>query len=50
MTTDLEALVIAGYVFADEYPVPARPGPAAKVSDAELVAPAVCQAAMAHSL
>jgi hypothetical protein len=24
MTTDLEALVIAGYVFADEYPVPAR--------------------------
>jgi hypothetical protein len=25
MTTDLEALVIAGYFFADEYPVPARP-------------------------
>jgi hypothetical protein len=23
---DLEALVVAAYVFADEYPVPARPG------------------------
>jgi DDE family transposase len=45
MTTDLEALVIAGYVFADEHPVPARPGRPAKVSDAELVALAVCQAA-----
>ena len=44
--TDLEALVVAAYVFADEYPVPARPGPAAKISDAELVALAVCQAAM----
>jgi Transposase DDE domain len=49
MTTDLEALVIAGYVFADEYPVPARPGRPAKVSDAELVALAVCQAAMGIS-
>ena len=38
MTTDLEALVIAGYVFADEHSVPARPGRPAKVSDAELVA------------
>ena len=38
MTPDLEALVVAAYVFADEYPVPARPGPAAKVADAELVA------------
>jgi hypothetical protein len=29
MTPDLEALfVVAAYVFADEYPVPARPGPA----------------------
>lgn len=46
MTTDLEALVIAAYVFADEYPVPARPGPTPKLSDAELVALAVCQAAM----
>lgn len=45
MTTDLEALVVAGYVFADEYPVPARPGRPAKVSDPELVALAVCQAA-----
>ena len=28
MTPDLEALVVAAYVFADDYPVPARPGPA----------------------
>jgi len=46
MTSDLEALVVAGYVFADEYTVAARPGRPAKVSDAELVALAVCQAAM----
>src|SRR5690242_819689 len=44
--TDLEALVVAAYVFADEYRVPARPGRPALVSDAELVALAVCQAAM----
>jgi len=43
--TDLEALVVAGYVFADECSVPGRPGRRAKVSDAELVALAVCQAA-----
>jgi hypothetical protein len=49
MTPDLEALVVAAYVFADEYPVPARPGPAATISDAELVALAVCQAAMGIS-
>jgi hypothetical protein len=49
MTPDLEALVVAAYVFADEYRVPARPGPAAKISDAELVALAVCQAAMGIS-
>ena len=49
MTSDLEALVVAGYVFADEYRVPARSGPVAKVSDAELVALAVCQAAMGIS-
>jgi IS5 family transposase len=49
MTPDLEALVVGAYVFADEYPVPLRPGPAAKVSDAELVALAVCQAAMGIS-
>jgi hypothetical protein len=49
MTPDLEALVVAAYVFADGYRVPARPGPAAKVSDSELVALAVCQAAMGIS-
>jgi hypothetical protein len=47
--TDLEALVIAAYVFADEYPVPVGPGRPAKVTDAELVALAVCQAAMGIS-
>ena len=47
--TDLEALVVAGYVFADEYSVPARPGRPAKVTDAELVALAVCQAAIGIS-
>jgi hypothetical protein len=46
MTPDLEALVVAAYVFAAEYPVPARPGPPARIEDAELVALAVCQAAM----
>jgi hypothetical protein len=46
MTADLEALVVAAYVFADEFPAPARPGRPALVSDAELVALAVCQAAM----
>jgi hypothetical protein len=49
MTADLEALVVAAYVFADEYPVPARPGRPAKVTDAELIALAVCQAAMGIS-
>src|SRR5439155_210868 len=49
MTADLEALVVAGYVFADEYLVPARPGRRAKVSDAELVALAVCPAAIGIS-
>jgi hypothetical protein len=49
MTPDLEALVTAAYVFADEYPVPARPGRPAEISDAELVALAVCQAAMGIS-
>jgi hypothetical protein len=47
--TDLEALVVAGYVFADEYPVPARPGRPPLVSDAELVALAVAQAAIGIS-
>jgi hypothetical protein len=46
MTSDLEALVVAAYVFADEFPVPARSGPPVKIVDAELVALAVCQSAM----
>jgi hypothetical protein len=44
--TDLEALVVAAYVFADEYPVPVRPGRPPAVSDAELVALSVAQAAI----
>src|SRR6266542_186395 len=47
--TDLEALVVAAYVFADEYRVPARPGRPPLISDAELVALAVCQAAIGIS-
>jgi hypothetical protein len=47
--TDLEALVVAAYVFADEYPVPARPGRPPLVSDSELVALAVAQAAIGIS-
>jgi DDE family transposase len=47
--TDLEALVVAGYVFADEYSVPARPGRRPLTTDAELVALAVCQAAIGVS-
>ena len=46
--TDLEALVVAAYVFADEYPVSARGRPAL-TSDAELVALAVAQAAIGIS-
>ena len=42
MTADLEALVVAAYVVADGYPVVARPGRRAKISDAELVSLAVC--------
>ena len=47
--TDLEALVVAAYVFADEYPVPARGGRRPLTSDAELVALAVAQAAIGIS-
>ena len=47
--TDLEALVVAAYVFADEYSVPARPGRRPLMSDAELVALAVAQAAIGIS-
>src|SRR5262245_35854662 len=47
--TDLEALVVAAYVFADEYPVPARGGRKPLISDAELVALAAAQAAIGIS-
>ncbi len=47
--TDLEALVVAAYVFADDYPVPSRCGRPPLVSDAEIVALAVCQAAIGTS-
>ncbi len=47
--TDLEALVVAAYVFADEYPVPGRGGRRPLISDAELVALAVAQAAIGIS-
>ena len=46
---DLEALVVAAYVFADEYPVPARAGRRPLITDAELVALAVAQAAIGIS-
>jgi hypothetical protein len=47
--TDLEALVVAAFVFADEYVVPAGPGRPALITDAELVALAVAQAAIGVS-
>src|SRR5918994_3351074 len=47
--TDLEALVVAAYVFADEYPVPLRGGRRPLITDAELVALAVAQAAIGIS-
>src|SRR3954451_13563660 len=47
--TDLEALVVAAYVFADEYAVPARCGRRPNVTDAELVALAAAQAAIGIS-
>jgi hypothetical protein len=46
--TDLEALVVAAYVYADEYRLPVRPGRPPLVSDAE-VALAVAQAAIGLS-
>lgn len=49
MTLDLEALVVAAYVFADEYRVPAGCGRPPLTSDSELVALAVCQAAVGIS-
>jgi hypothetical protein len=45
MTASLETLVIAAYIFADSLPIP-RPGPEGKITDAELIALAVAQAAM----
>lgn len=45
MTASLETLVVAAYIFADEQAIP-RPGPGGKITDPELVALAVAQAAM----
>jgi hypothetical protein len=45
MTASLETLVVAAYVFADDATIP-RPGPRGEITDAELVALAVAQAAM----
>jgi hypothetical protein len=45
MTASLETLAIAAYVFADSLRIP-RTGPAGKITDKELIALAVCQAAM----
>jgi transposase len=43
MTANLETLVVAGYVFADELRSPRRIGRPPDVSDEELIALAVCQ-------
>jgi hypothetical protein len=44
MSASLETLVVAAYVFAASFSIP-RPGPQGRVTDAELVALAVAQAA-----
>jgi hypothetical protein len=44
MTASLETLVVAAYVFACSLRIP-RPGPAGEITDAELIALAVAQAA-----
>lgn len=44
MTASLETLVVAAYVFAHSLSIP-RPGPEGKITDAELIALAVAQAA-----
>jgi hypothetical protein len=44
MTASLETLVVAAYVFATSFSIP-RPGPPGKITDPELVALAVAQAA-----
>jgi len=48
MTASLETLVIAAYVFADSLAIP-RSGPRGKITDEELIALAVAQAAMGIS-
>ena len=45
MAASLETLVVSAYIFADDLAFP-RPGPAGRITDAELVALAVAQAAM----
>jgi hypothetical protein len=45
MTASLETLVVTAYLFADDMAIP-RPGPEGSITDAELVALAVAQAAM----
>jgi Transposase DDE domain len=45
MTASLETLVVAAYMFAHEQEIP-RPGPKGAITDAELVALGVAQAAM----
>jgi hypothetical protein len=45
MTASLETLVVAAYVFAHSLRIP-RPGPGGRITDAELIALAVAQAAM----
>jgi hypothetical protein len=48
LTASLETLVVAAYVFAESVSIP-RPGPAGKITDQELIALAVAQAAMGES-
>jgi Transposase DDE domain len=48
MTASLETLVVAAYVFAESLRIP-RPGPEGKITDGELIALAVAQAAMGES-
>jgi len=45
MTASLETLVVAAYIFADQVAIPRR-GPAGRITDAELIALGVVQAAM----
>ncbi len=45
MAASLETLVVSAYIFADDLTIP-RPGPAGRITDAELIALAVAQAAM----